>query len=123
MDLGLDPYGVDAAISGFGMPMGPFRLSDLVGADVGLHVGSNFVGAFAERVYPAGIIQLLNDARRLGEKTGAGEAGGWGCVWRGVCVCARSLFELVALPPAVGGFAGAAAVALRVVACPPPPSP
>lgn len=72
VDLGLDPYTVDAAISGFGMPMGPFRLSDLVGADVGLHVGSNFVGAFSERVYPAGIIQLLNDARRLGEKTGAG---------------------------------------------------
>ena len=92
MDLGLDPYSVDAAISGFGMPMGPFRLSDLVGADVGLHVGSNFVGAFAERVYPAGIIQLLNDARRLGEKTGAGEAWAVGVRVEGcVCVCKEPL--------------------------------
>lgn len=30
VDLGIDPYMVDAVIKGFGMPMGPFRLSDLV---------------------------------------------------------------------------------------------
>ena len=73
-DLGGDPYAIDAALgpAGFGMPMGPFRLSDLVGADVGLHVGSNFVSAFPERVYAASLILGLNQAKRLGEKTGAG---------------------------------------------------
>ena len=73
-DLGGDPYAIDAALgpAGFGMPMGPFRLSDLVGADVGLHVGSNFVDAFPDRVYPASIILGLNQAKRLGEKSGAG---------------------------------------------------
>lgn len=25
VDLGLDPYRIDAVIAGFGMPMGPFR--------------------------------------------------------------------------------------------------
>ena len=30
--------------------MGPFRLNDLVGSDIGLHVGKNFVEAFSERV-------------------------------------------------------------------------
>lgn len=31
VDLGMDPYTIDAVIKGmFGMPMGPFRLSDLV---------------------------------------------------------------------------------------------
>jgi len=25
VDMGLDPYRIDAAIAGFGMPMGPFR--------------------------------------------------------------------------------------------------
>jgi enoyl-CoA hydratase/3-hydroxyacyl-CoA dehydrogenase len=74
-DLGASPYAIDAALGpggGFGMPMGPFRLSDLVGADVGLHVGSNFVQAFPERVYKAGLILALNQAKRLGEKSGAG---------------------------------------------------
>lgn len=72
VDLGLDPYKIDKAIAAFGMPMGPFRLSDLVGADVGLHVGKNFLDSFPERCYPARIIVMLNERKRLGEKTGAG---------------------------------------------------
>lgn len=64
---------IDAAIAaGFGMPMGPFRLSDLVGADIGLHVGKNFVDSFPERVYVSQIFPLLVDAKRLGEKSGSG---------------------------------------------------
>lgn len=54
------------------MPMGPFRLSDLVGADIGLHVGKNFIDSFPERCYPARIIAILNEKKRLGEKTGSG---------------------------------------------------
>ena len=54
------------------MPMGPFRLNDLVGSDIGLHVGKNFVEAFPERVYASHLIPLLNEAGRLGEKSGAG---------------------------------------------------
>lgn len=72
LDLGMDPYKVDKAIAGFGMPMGPFRLSDLVGADIGLHVGKNFLDSFPERCYPARVILMLNERKRLGEKTGAG---------------------------------------------------
>ena len=52
--------------------LGTYRLSDLVGADIGLHVGKNFIESFPERVYPAQIISLLNDHKRLGEKTGSG---------------------------------------------------
>jgi enoyl-CoA hydratase/3-hydroxyacyl-CoA dehydrogenase len=72
VDMGLDPYMIDKVISGFGMPIGPFRLSDLVGADIGLHVGKNFLESFPERCYPARMILLLNEKRRLGEKTGSG---------------------------------------------------
>jgi enoyl-CoA hydratase/3-hydroxyacyl-CoA dehydrogenase len=72
VDMGLDPYVIDKVISGFGMPMGPFRLSDLVGADIGLHVGKNFLDSFPERCYPARVILLLNERKRLGEKTGSG---------------------------------------------------
>ena len=43
-----------------------------MGADVGLHVGQNFLDSFPERCYPARIIKLLNDSKRLGEKSGKG---------------------------------------------------
>jgi enoyl-CoA hydratase/3-hydroxyacyl-CoA dehydrogenase len=48
------------------------RLNDLVGSDIGLHVGKNIFDSFPERVYPGHLIRLLNEAKRLGEKTGAG---------------------------------------------------
>lgn len=73
VDLGADPYLIDKVIKGqFGMPMGPFRLSDLVGGDVGLHVGKNFVESFPDRTYKSALIPMLNDMKRLGEKTGRG---------------------------------------------------
>jgi len=72
VDIGFDPYTVDKVIAGFGMPLGPFRLSDLVGADIGLHVGSNFLEEWPDRTYKAYIFKLMNDHKLLGEKTGAG---------------------------------------------------
>lgn len=40
LDLGIDPYKIDKAVkSDFGMPMGPFSLVDLVGADIRWAVG------------------------------------------------------------------------------------
>lgn len=49
-----------------------YRLSDLVGADVGLHVGKNFLESFPERTYSGKLIVKLNEAKRLGEKSGSG---------------------------------------------------
>jgi len=73
VDMGLNPFQIDKAIAGkFGMPMGPFRLNDLVGSDVGLHVGKNFLDSFPERVYISQLIPLLNQHKRLGEKSGKG---------------------------------------------------
>ncbi|CAG9466886.1 unnamed protein product [Pedinophyceae sp. YPF-701] len=72
VDLGVDPYTLDFAIMGFGMPMGPFRLADLVGVDISVHVGANFVDDFPERVYQSKLIQLMHDLGRLGEKTKGG---------------------------------------------------
>jgi 3-hydroxyacyl-CoA dehydrogenase len=43
-----------------------------VGSDVGLHVGKNFVESFPERVYTSALIPLLNQHKRLGEKTKVG---------------------------------------------------
>mmetsp|Transcript_33969 Transcript_33969/g.47059 ORF Transcript_33969/g.47059 Transcript_33969/m.47059 type:complete len:721 (+) Transcript_33969:140-2302(+) len=73
LDMGQDPYTLDKVISSeFGMPMGPIRLSDLVGGDIGLHVGSNMVKAFPDRVYQSAMVSMMNEAKRLGEKTGKG---------------------------------------------------
>lgn len=73
VDAGLDIYRLDAVIKDvFGMPMGPFRLSDLVGGDVGMHVGANFIESFPDRVYPTNLLPNMCAAKRMGEKTGAG---------------------------------------------------
>ncbi|GAB4814330.1 hypothetical protein N2152v2_001376 [Parachlorella kessleri] len=72
-DLGLDPYKVDKAIAaGFGMPMGPFRLSDLVGGDIGLNVGRSYHETYGDRVYASPLVMMMNEAKNLGEKTGKG---------------------------------------------------
>lgn len=71
-DLGLDPYAIDNAIRMFGMPMGPFRLGDLVGHDVGVHVGQNFIDDFPLRVYESKLIPGLMAGGRMGEKSGKG---------------------------------------------------
>jgi hypothetical protein len=65
------------------------RLSDLVGADIGLHVGKNFLESFADRTYPARIIALLNEHKRLGEKAGRGGAciGLFGSLFGSSVVC------------------------------------
>ena len=47
-------------------------MSDLVGADIGLHVGKNFMNEWPERNYKAYIFPLLNEAGMLGEKSGKG---------------------------------------------------
>jgi len=73
-DSGVDLWSIDAALGprGFGMPMGPFRLADLVGGDISLAVGGNFLRDFPERSYASRLIPLMNEAGRLGEKTGKG---------------------------------------------------
>lgn len=72
VDIGCDPYAIDKAIMMFGMPMGPFRLGDLVGHDVGVHVGQNFIDDFPDRVYQSPLIPSLLASKRLGEKSGVG---------------------------------------------------
>ncbi|CAI5528897.1 unnamed protein product, partial [Closterium sp. Naga37s-1] len=72
VDLGVDLYRIDRVIKAFGMPMGPFRLADLVGMQVGQAVGTQFVTAFPERAYKAALIPLLVEAKRFGEKSGKG---------------------------------------------------
>uniref|UniRef100_A0A7S1TEJ8 acetyl-CoA C-acyltransferase n=2 Tax=Compsopogon caeruleus TaxID=31354 RepID=A0A7S1TEJ8_9RHOD len=70
--LGLHPYQIDDACENFGLPMGPFRLMDMVGLDIGHAVGQVFGMAFPERVYPSNLVQSLLEAGHKGQKTGQG---------------------------------------------------
>lgn len=71
-DLGVDVYRIDQVITAFGMPMGPFRLADLVGYEVSRSVASEFAMAYPDRCYRSQLINLLMQDKRLGEKSGKG---------------------------------------------------
>ena len=72
IDRGVSPYRIDRALKAFGMPMGPSRMSDLAGVDVGVAAGSILDDAYPARVYRSALRRLLAEAGRLGEKSGAG---------------------------------------------------
>jgi enoyl-CoA hydratase/3-hydroxyacyl-CoA dehydrogenase len=72
IDRGIDPYRIDAVLEAFGMPMGPCKMSDLAGIDVGLLAGAVLDQAYADRAYRSPLRRILVDAGRLGQKTGAG---------------------------------------------------
>ena len=72
VDHGVDPYRIDDALFAFGMPMGPCRMSDLAGIDVGIAAGAILDAAHPDRSYRSALRKLLAEAGRLGEKTGAG---------------------------------------------------
>jgi len=72
VDAGLSPYEIDSAIVKFGMPMGPFRMGDLSGLDVGVNAAQTFLDAYPERTYKSTLAKELVQSKRLGEKTKAG---------------------------------------------------
>ncbi|KAL7080912.1 hypothetical protein ACP275_14G007900 [Erythranthe tilingii] len=72
VERGVDVYQIDRAITKFGMPMGPFRLCDLVGFGVAIATGGQFVLNFPERTYKSMIIPLMQEDKRAGETTRKG---------------------------------------------------
>lgn len=72
VECGADPYLIDRAISKFGMPMGPFRLCDLVGFGVAIATATQFIENFSERTYKSMIIPLMQEDKRAGEATRKG---------------------------------------------------
>jgi len=58
--------------AGFGWPMGPFFLMDMLGIDVCARVGEYLYSQYGDRVEPAKLFYELVERQRLGEKSGAG---------------------------------------------------
>jgi 3-hydroxyacyl-CoA dehydrogenase len=65
------PAQVDAALEKFGMAMGPFRMSDLAGLDIGMAVRKRRAAEFPGRDFSE-VADVLCEAGRFGQKTGAG---------------------------------------------------
>jgi 3-hydroxyacyl-CoA dehydrogenase/enoyl-CoA hydratase/3-hydroxybutyryl-CoA epimerase len=64
---------IDQCIYDFGMPMGPFRLTDEVGIDVGFKVAKILAAGYGERMKVAEVLKHINDDLQLkGVKGGEG---------------------------------------------------
>lgn len=70
--IGVDAYRIDEASEKFGLPMGPFKLVDFVGMDIGIAVNGVFNMAFADRAVSFPLVGEMVKAGRKGQKTGAG---------------------------------------------------
>jgi 3-hydroxyacyl-CoA dehydrogenase len=71
IDEGASPAQVDGALEKFGMAMGPFRMSDLAGNDVGWRIRQRRYVEKPHVVYSR-IADRLCEHGRFGQKTGAG---------------------------------------------------
>lgn len=69
---GVAPEAIDEAMLAFGMPMGPLRLLDEVGLDVGKHVADTLVEAYPDRMHIPVVLKGMLDAGFLGRKVGQG---------------------------------------------------
>lgn len=70
IDEGISPVSIDKVATNFGMPMGPVELTDVIGLDVGMHVGTILATAYSRP--QAKCIKTLVDQKKLGKKSGIG---------------------------------------------------
>ena len=69
---GVSPEIIDSEAKRIGFPMGPLELTDMVGWDVSLHTFPVLHSAYGDRFPEVRLVQALNDAGRLGQKSGKG---------------------------------------------------
>ena len=54
------------------MPIGVFKMTDLSGVDIAIHVSQTIQSAYGDRTYFSTAVQQLFDMGRLGQKAGLG---------------------------------------------------
>ena len=72
LETGVDALSIETACTGFGMPMGPFRLMDEVGLDVGGKVAKIIGDALGPRMAVSRLLEKVVEAGLLGRKGGLG---------------------------------------------------
>jgi 3-hydroxyacyl-CoA dehydrogenase/enoyl-CoA hydratase/3-hydroxybutyryl-CoA epimerase/3-hydroxyacyl-CoA dehydrogenase/enoyl-CoA hydratase/3-hydroxybutyryl-CoA epimerase/enoyl-CoA isomerase len=63
---------IDRAARGFGMPMGPIELYDMIGLDTAFYAGLVLDAAYGDRIEASPVIPALVKAGLLGRKSGSG---------------------------------------------------
>jgi len=71
LEEGASPEQVDRALEEFGMAMGPFRVADLAGNDIGWSIRKRRRAENPDLEYP-GVADRICELGRFGQKTGAG---------------------------------------------------
>lgn len=71
IDAGASPYQIDNALENWGMAMGPFRMCDMAGNDIGYLIRKQQLKLNPNKKF-SGIADQLVDANRLGQKTQKG---------------------------------------------------
>ncbi|HRQ36130.1 MAG TPA: 3-hydroxyacyl-CoA dehydrogenase NAD-binding domain-containing protein [Chiayiivirga sp.] len=71
LDEGVLPEQVDRALEGFGLAMGPFRMADLAGNDIGWAIRKRRAAEMPDMVYSRSA-DIVCEAGRFGQKTGKG---------------------------------------------------
>ncbi len=69
---GEDVERIDKLLTDFGMPMGPFTLTDEVGIDIGDKVSTILHDAYGSRMTPSSVLERMLEKNWLGKKTGTG---------------------------------------------------
>jgi len=72
MEDGATPYEIDAALEEFGFPMGPFRMADLAGGDIGWSTRKRKAATRDPQARYVRIGDLLCERGWFGQKTGRG---------------------------------------------------
>jgi 3-hydroxyacyl-CoA dehydrogenase len=71
VEEGAAPSDIDAAMTSFGFPMGPFAVQDMAGLEIA-HANRKLKPALTADGRQLGLVELLVDAGRLGRKNGMG---------------------------------------------------
>ncbi|HEV3024785.1 MAG TPA: 3-hydroxyacyl-CoA dehydrogenase NAD-binding domain-containing protein [Pirellulales bacterium] len=66
---GVEIKAIESAAKGFGMPMGPMTLYDVVGLDTAFYAGKVMHEAFPDRIVESPLLGAMVKAGRLGQKT------------------------------------------------------
>ncbi|WP_346006794.1 3-hydroxyacyl-CoA dehydrogenase NAD-binding domain-containing protein [Janibacter terrae] len=72
VEEGATPQQVDRALEAFGLAMGPFRMSDLAGLDIGWAARKRLAPTRDPQMRYSRVADVLCEAGRFGQKTGAG---------------------------------------------------
>lgn len=92
---------IDRLMTQFGFPLGPFRLLDEVGLDIGVEISEILQEGFGDRMEPNPLLESMVEAERFGKKNGSGfyRYHKDGEDWKRIDQVDESVYEAVGVEP------------------------